>query len=158
MKFKTKNKGKAKWWLGFTSLVLSVVTLVAVGLGFSKLADTKTVTNSDYTIGSITETGKAVESKYSAYMKQAENVDGLTIDIDEEKTTVTYKVAFYDEDGKFISMTESLESDFDSTATPETAETFRVIVTPYQVDGENVELNIFNMGKYTSQLEVTFNK
>lgn len=152
------KKGKLKWLLTIVSVVLSIATLVAVCVGLNNLADTKSVNKSDYAIGTINETGKVVESKQSAYMKDAESVDGLTIDIDEETATITYKVAFYDEDGNFISMTESLESDFDATNIPENADTFRVVITPYAVDGENVELSIFNMGKYTSQLDVSFNK
>jgi len=158
MNLTEKKKNKLKWWLTLTSIVLSVATLVAVCVGLGKIGDTKNVSNSDYAIGTINETGKIVDSKQSAYMKDAETIDGLVIDIDEETATITYKVAFYDEDGKFISMTESQESDFDATNIPENADTFRVVITPYQVDGENVELNIFNMSKYTSQLDVSYNK
>ena len=155
----TKKKNKLKWLLTIGSAVLSVVALVGVCFGFSNLAKTKSVDNGDFAVGTIVaESGKIVESKHSAYMKDAENVDGLTIDIDEETATITYKVAFYDEDGKFISMTETMDEDFDATNIPENATQFRVVVTPYQVDGENVELNIFNMSKYTSQLEITYNK
>lgn len=155
----TKKKNKLKWLLTITSAVLSVVAIVGVCFGLSNLAKTKSVDNGDFAVGTIVaESGKIVESKHSAYMKDAENVDGLTIDIDEETATITYKVAFYDEDGKFVSMTETMDEDFDATNIPENATSFRVVVTPYQVDGENVELNIFNMSKYTSQLEITYNK
>lgn len=158
MKLSEKKKGKLKWLLTITSVVLSVITLVAVCVGLGNLADTKNVDRNDYAIGTIAETGKIVESKQHAYMKDAENVDGLVIDIDEENATITYKVAFYDADGNFISMTETMSEDFDTTNIPENADTFRVEITPNQVDGENVELNIFNMGKYTSQLDVSYNK
>ena len=154
----TKKKNKLKLILSIASVVLSVITLVSMIVFFNNLADTKKVDKSDFAIGTINETGKIVESKQSAYMKDAENVDGLTIEIDEDTATITYKVAFYNEDGEFISMTESLDADFDATTIPENADTFRVVITPYQVDGENVELNIFNMGKYTSQLDVSFAK
>ena len=154
----TKKKNKLKLLLTITSVILSIITFVAVCVGLSKLSPTKSVDNNDYAIGTIAESGKIVESKQSVYMKDAETIDGLTIGIDEETATITYKVAFYDEDGKFISMTESLDADFDATTIPENADTFRVVITPYQVDGENVELNIFNMGKYTSQLDVSFVK
>ena len=155
----TKKKTRLKWLLTIGSAVLSVVALVGVCFGVSNLAKTKSVNNGDFAVGTIVaESGKIVESKHSAYMKDAENVDGLTIDIDEETATISYKVVFYDEDGKFISMTETMDEDFDATNIPENATSFRVVVTPYQVDGEDVELNIFNMAKYTSQLEITYNK
>ena len=145
--------------LSIVSVVLSVITLIALVIGLNNITtSTRNVDNGDYAIGTINETGKIVESKQSAYMKDAETIDGLTIEIDEETATITYKVAFYDEDGKFISMTESQDADFDTANIPENADTFRVVITPYQVDGENVELNIFNMSKYTSQLDVSYNK
>ena len=158
MKLSERKKGKVKWWLTITSVILSIATLVAVCVGLGNIADTKNVSKSDYAIGTINETGKIVESKQSAYMKDAETIDGLVIDIDEETATITYKVAFYDEDGNFISMTDAQETDFDTANVPENADTFRVVITPYAVDGENVELNIFNVSKYTSQLDVSYNK
>ena len=153
-----KKRNKLKLILTIVSIVLSIATLISVCVGINSMKMTQSVGRTDYAIGTINETGKIVESKQSVYMKDAESVDGLTIEIDEETATITYKVAFYDEDGKFISMTESLESDFDATITPENADTFRVIITPYAVDGENVELNVFNMGKHISQLDVSFAK
>lgn len=154
-----KKKSKLKLILSCVSIFLSIMTLIALVIGLNNITtSTKNVSNSDYAIGTINETGKIVESKQSAYMEDAETIDGLVIELDEETATITYKVAFYDEDGNFISMTDALETDFDTANIPENADTFRVVITPYQVDGENVELNIFNMNKYTSQLDVTFNK
>lgn len=154
-----KKKSKLKLILSCVSIFLSIMTLIALVIGLNNITtSTKNVSNSDYAIGTINDTGKIVESKQSAYMKDAETIDGLVIEIDEETATITYKVAFYDEDGNFISMTDAMETDFDATTIPETADTFRVVITPYAVDGENVELNIFNMNKYTSQLDVSYNK
>ena len=154
-----KNKGKLKWVITLVSLFLSIATLVAVCVGLGNLnKTTENVSRNDYTIGTITQTGKFADSKQHAYMKDAETIDGLVIDIDEENATITYKVAFYNEDGEFISMTESMETDFDSANIPESATSFRVEITPNQVDGENVELNIFNLSNYTSQIEITYNK
>lgn len=153
-----KSKSKLKMALSIISVILSIITIVALFVGLGKLADTKILSNSDYSIGTINESGKIVESKQSAYSKDAYSVDGMSIELDEETATITYKVAFYDKDGKFVSMTDALDADFDTANIPETAETFRVVITPLAVDGESVELNIFNVGKYVSQLKVTFNK
>lgn len=153
-----KSKSKLKMALSIISVILSIITIVALFVGLGKLADTKTLSNSDYSIGTINESGKIVESKQSAYSKDTYSVDGMSIELDEETATITYKVAFYDKDGKFVSMTDTLDADFNTANIPETAETFRVVITPLAVDGEPVELNIFNVGKYVSQLKVTFNK
>lgn len=152
------KKNKLKWILTIVSFILSIATLVSVVVGINKMTDTKHLNKTDYSIGTISNTGKIVESKQSAYMKNAETVDGLVIDIDEETATITYKVAFYDEDGDFISMTSPLETDFETANIPENADTFRIVITPYPVDNENVELTIFNVGGYLSQLDVSFNK
>lgn len=157
-KLNEKKKGKLKLGLSIVSIVLSIITLVAVCVGLGNLADNKTLGNNDYAIGTINATGKVVESKQSAYTKNTYATDGMVIELNEETATITYKVAFYDKDGKFVSMTEALDKDFETTTIPETATTFRVVVTPLAVDGNAVELNIFNVGKYTSQLKVTIKK
>ena len=153
------KNNKLKWVITLVSLFLSIATLVAVCVGLGNLNETtESVSRSDYKIGTITETGKFADSKQHAYMEDAETIDGLVIDIDEENATITYKVAFYNEDGEFISMTESMETDFDTANIPESATSFRVEITPNAVDGEPVELNIFNLNNYTSQIEITYNK
>ena len=156
--FKIK-KEKAKTFFAIASFLLSIVTLVAVSFAFTKdKSTTETVGNFAYERGNVDESGKVVESKKALVMKDARNVDGLTIDIDEENATITYRVVFYGEDGAYLSTTESMETDFDASMTPEGAETFRIIVTPYQVDGEDVEIGFLAMSKYAKQLDVTYNK
>ena len=51
-----------------------------------------------------------------------------------------------------------LDADFDATEIPETAAFFRIVITPNQVDGEDVVLSVLNAGKYAGQLEVTYSK
>lgn len=157
-KLSENKKNKFKFALTIVSVILSIVTLIAVCVGLGNLADTKTLGNSAFGIGTISETGKIVESKQNAYTKKAYSIDGMAIELDEETATITYKVAFYDEDGAFVSMTDALDEDFVTSTIPATAKTFRVVVTPLAVDGEPVELNIFNVGKYISQIQVTINK
>ena len=106
----------------------------------------------------VDENGKRVESKRSIVMKDTRNVDGLTIDIDEENATVSYRVVFYGVDGEYLSTTESMTTDYEKKDTPDDAETFRVVVTPNKVDGEDVEIGVLDVGKYASQLAVTYKK
>ena len=109
-------------------------------------------------MGTIDENGTMVDSKKSIGMEDAETVDGLVIDIDEESATISYRVVFYGEEGEYISTTDMLDVDYDVTSAPEGAETFRVVITPYQVDGEDVSISIFGISKYAKQLDVTYNK
>ena len=156
IKFK---KDKMKTLLIVLSFVLSLITTIAVCFGISNATKTtQSVSKSEFVLGSVDESGKVIESKKSIVMENAKNVDGLTIDIDEENATITYRVVFYGEDGEYLSTTESLETDYDATSTPETAETFRVVITPYQVDGEDVKIGYFTINKYAKQLDITYNK
>jgi len=153
------RKDKVKSLLIVLSFLLSLVTTLAVCFGIAKATETtQTVRKSEYVLGSIDESGKVIESKKSIVMENAKSVDGLTIDIDEENATVSYRVVFYGEDGEYLSTTESMETDYDATSVPESAETFRVVVMPYQVDGEDVKINMFTIGKYAKQLDITYNK
>lgn len=149
---------KANLIMTITAVVLSVLALAGVIVAMHKDNTTAKTNATMFTTGAITETGKIVESKQSAYLKDMQTTDGLKIELDEETATITYKVVFYDEEDKFISMTESLDADFVAENIPENATQFRVVITPLAVDGEAVELSIFNMAKYVNQLEVEFNK
>lgn len=156
-KMNENKKNKLRWALTIGSICLSVVTLIALCVGLGNITKTKTLKNSDYAVGSIDASGKIIESKQNIYTKDAYSVDGMTIEIDED-ATITYKVAFYDEKDAFISMTDAKTVDFVASEIPATAKTFRVIVTPNPVDGEPVEVTFLNSNKYTSQLEITYNK
>lgn len=158
-KFRKGKKGKFKTLLIVFSFLMSLLTTVSVMFAITN--DKKTTENVgslDYVLGTIDENGKMVDSKKSIVMEDAETVDGLTIDIDEETATISYRVVFYGEDGEYLSTTDMLEEDYDATSAPESAETFRVVITPYQVDGEDVSISIFGISKYAKQLDVSYNK
>ena len=152
------KKDKFKWILTGLAMVLIIGILVSVCISVNKLHTLQNVTNSDYEITSISSTtGKNVDSKLHIAMKKAKTVDGMKIKFGND-AQITYKVAFYDEDEKFVSMTDALSEDFDTSKIPATAKTFRVEITPNQVDGKDVELTVWNMSKYASQLEISYNK
>ncbi len=151
------KRSKASLVASIVAVVLSVLTVlgIAIGIGNSKITSTK-VNRFDYKNGAITETGKVIESNESAVLKSTKTVKDMSIELDEETATITYKVAFYDKDGNFISMTEDQNSDFDLTAVPENATTFNVMITPNEVDGEAVKLDVFNRARYVKQLKISF--
>ena len=156
----TKKKSKLILWITIISFIMSAVMFGAFVVGLTRPDEdnTDTVGTFGYSLGTVDESGKVVESKKSAIQKEMQTVSGMDIQLDEETATVTYKVVFYDENKDYISTTESLSADYDAELTPENAKFFRVIITPYQVDGEDVELSVWNMSKYTKQLEVSYNK
>ena len=155
------RKNKLTWWLVVISFVMSAVMFGAFIFGVvSNDTDSTTdvLSSNDYTLGTIDDSGKILESKKSAYTKDMYDVTDLEITVDEETVTVTYRVVYYDEDKEFISATEELEGDYEITSLPENAKYFRLVVTPYMVDGEDVTLTVFNKAKYVEQLEVTYKK
>lgn len=159
-------KKTKKWVIGVSiaSVVLSAVTAVSVFAGLHQSKKTTETANlTMYRVGTIdydgeNATGKILDSNHSIVLKEMKSIDGLKVDIDEETATVTYGVAFYNADKEFISYATNLDADFDSSTIPEGAEYFRIVITPLAVDGEPVDVNVFNMSKYESQVEVTYDK
>ena len=153
--FKTN---KRKWF--FTGIAFLLITIVLVGFGIKLNKQEKTVTLNglNYSIGAISSTtGKNVDSKLSIYTKNYGNVDGMEIKLNED-ATITFKVAFYDEDKHFIAMSDALDEDFDTEDIESGSKYFRVVVTPNQVDGEDVKLNVINFIQYANMLKITYNK
>lgn len=153
------KKTKTALVVSITAIALSVITALSllIGLGNSKVT-TEKVSPSMYERGTITETGKIIDSNESLYLEEMQTVSSLKIEVDEETVNVTYKVAFYDEDEEFITLTEDKAEDFEILDVPETAKYFRVVITPNEVDGEAVKLNIFNHDKYAKQLTITYDR
>lgn len=152
-----KNKKINNLFTGI-SVLLIIGLLVALCVNVGKLNTSRKVTNLDYAITSISSTtGKDVDSNLHISMKNKKAVDGLSIKLS-DNAQITYKVAFYDEDGAFVSMTTAQSADFDNSNIPSTAETFRVEITPNQVDGKDVTITIWNISNYTAQLTIVYNK
>lgn len=149
---------KSKWVLTLVAFLLVAVVLIGFGVKISQQEKTVSVGGLNYSIGSInSSTGKNVESHKSIYTRNMGNVDGLEIKVSED-ATITYKVAFYDEDKEFIEMSTASAEDFDIEDLPEGAVYFRVVITPNQVDGEDVNVSIFNVLHYANMLKITYNK
>lgn len=151
------KKSKTSLVVSIVAMLLSVVTVLA--LVFSLGSSQVTTTSANATMfknGAINEDGKVIESNLSAVLSEAKTVKDMKIEIDEESAVITYKVAFYDKDGNFISMTDEQVADFDVNEIPQDADTFRVVVTPNEVDGEAVKINSLNRAKYVKQLKVSF--
>lgn len=138
----------------FGAVVLVVVMIVGIFLKLGRMETNQTLSNTSYSIGSVdTSSGKVIESRQNAYTKSMYKVDNMEITLSDD-ATISYKVFFYDKDKDFISATNSLNADFDLNTLPSSAEYFRVVITPAQVDGENVVLNLINLSKYTNQIRI----
>ena len=153
-----RRKNKARWALTLITFFMTIIMFSTFIFGIiNKSSETADVGLLGWSVGNVGADGKIVESKESIYTRELNLVEGMEITYADE-ATVKYKVVFYDEDKNYISTTEDISKDYDSTSTPETAKYFRVIVTPRQVDGENVKINSFTAFKYANQLEIVYNK
>lgn len=149
---------KSKWILTLVAFLLVAVVLISFGVKLSQQEKTVSVNGFNYSIGTIdSTTGKVADSKKSIYTKNMGNVDGLEIKVNDD-ATITYKVAFYDEEKEFIEMSTASAEDFDVEDLPEGAVYFRVVITPNQIDGEDVNVSIFNVLHYANMLKITYNK
>lgn len=154
-----KRKSKVRWTITIISFVMSIIMFGAFVFGLFT-APPKTTDNVgalDYVIGSIDDSGKMIESYKSIYTKDMHSVSGLKVEVEKDSSFITYKVVFYDEDKNYISATEALANNYDETLAPEGAEYFRVVVTPNQVDGEDVVITALNIKKYSKQIAITYN-
>lgn len=89
---------KSKWILTLVAFLLVAVVLIGFGVKLHQQEKTVSVNGFNYSIGTISgTTGKVADSKKSIYTKNMGNVDGLEIKVNDD-ATITYKVAFYDED------------------------------------------------------------
>ena len=137
--------------------VLAWVVATISGMGTTKNLTGSKFNNSAFTIGSISETtGKSIESKQNIALKEMYKLEGSEIKMKDD-ASVSVKVFFYDEDGKFISATD-LSGTFVNSTAPETSVFFRLVITPAQVDGEPVTITTFNMNNYINQISVVVAK
>ena len=152
------KSSKAKWAITVISFIMSLIMFGAFifSLFNAPAKTTDTIGVFGYAIGKVDDSGRIVESRESIYSKELNSVAGLEIKVEADRSIVTYQLAFYDEDKEYVSTTESYAGDFDGVI-PENAEYFRIIITPNQVDDEDVKISIFNINKYAKQLTVTYN-
>lgn len=141
-----------------TVLIFVLITILSVGLisVAVKLDDsikTRDVRASEYIIGALGDTGQEKEDTGSIVTEDFINVSGLTITVKED-ANVTYKLYFYDDKKEFISTSEELDSDSNSTTVVEGAKYFKIVITP---TGDS-EISNLEISKYAKRLTVTVNK
>lgn len=148
---------KVKWIITAVLFVVLIGLVIGLTVRLNNNETSKTLTTFNYEIGAIdTTTGSEIDSQQSIRQKSLANVDGMKIEVAED-SQVTYKVLFYDEEETFVSATSSLSGDF-AEEVPETAEYFKIVITPNEVDGEPVTVSVFNCDRYSQMLTVSYNK
>ena len=155
-----KKKFKTRYIFIIVSVMLSLVTAVSAIISVHNSQETTIkIGATSFVTGVVdSESGKVFDSKYSLVMKNMQSVDGLKVDVDEDTVTVGYRIAFYDENKDIIELTQELVSDYDSAIQPENAEYFRIIIYPFAVDGERIEIGLLNSVGYVNQLDIEIDK
>lgn len=150
-KYRSNKSGKSnKVLIGILFLLVAVlaVGMVTALFRIDSQIQTKTLTSIDYEVGTLAEdTGLEDDFTGSIRSKDSYNVEGLTIKVKDE-SKISYKLFFFDEEGKFLSVAE------DTSSIPETASTFKILVTPT----ESVEIGTFGIKTYSDLITVTYNK
>ena len=155
------RKDKIKWVVTFVAITLLSVMVLAMGLNLSKFNTEKRINVSDYVIGAIDNSGKVVETSRSLYTKDLIKIDGFEIDVADD-ANIQFVVICYDAEEKFIGTVngqgDMSEEKMTELGFNENTAYFRVVINPAPVDGEPVELNLFNKAKYADQLTITYKK
>lgn len=138
-----------------------VGTVAAMGIHLIKNEDTAKVNVFQFSVGKInTTSGALIDSAQGFVTKNFLKAEGLKIEVKDD-ATITYTLAFYDEDKDLLSsggIVSNQTADFAATSVPATAEYFRIMIVPNQVDGESVTCNLLNMTSYVSQLDISHHK
>ena len=150
-----KNKTKINLIIGAVAVL--AIMLVVSFFKIDGLVANKKLSNSNYGIGAISAEGKVIESKLSFYTKDLLTVEGSEVTLKDD-ATITYRVFFYDEDEKFLSATEELNENLSEEDIVEGAKFFRVMITPADIDGEDVVCSKTNRAKYVEQIIISIAK
>lgn len=133
------------------ALLASVVTLFVM---LDRQTSTTVIGGEAYSIGTLNDSGEAVEGDASIYLRKAVTVDGLKVEIAKD-ANVTYKLYFFDQNGKFVSATSEQTANFDGVI-PENAASVRVLITP--IEDEDGKVSLIEVLGYAKQVTVTVNK
>ena len=157
---------KVRKRISFKNILLVVLSCIAVFASFfavfkvSKQDTKKTLGLTDYTIATLNASGVETESRLHLVSEDFLKVDGMEVKM-KDGATVSYKLYFYDEEKVLLStngVTDKLTVNYDTTNLPATAKYFKIVITPAEVDGEDVTVNLFNKNTYVKQISVSYEK
>lgn len=145
---------KIKWIVVFLLLIVIGGGLIATVVKLNNSIKTVDIGSSAYSVGTLsTTTGEYVEDTSAIYTKDFIKVEGLTIKVKQD-ANISYKLFFYDSEKEFLSASEALTTDTNSTAVVTNAKYFKIMITP---NADN-DVSVFEVSKYADRLTVTVNK
>jgi hypothetical protein len=150
-----KKSDAVKWVITAIVGLALIAAVAALGVKLHRQTTTTTIGGEAYSIGTIDETGTYKEGDTAIYLRKAITTDGLKCEL-EENAKIKYQLFFYDKDGKFLSASAELTTDYDGTNIPETAESVKIMITP--TADEDGKVSLMEVLGYANQLTVTVNK
>lgn len=154
-RYNAVKSNKLQWIVTFFMILVLTAGFVAITVMFVKKDSVKTLTATNYEIGEIADTGKAVaDSDGAVRTKEFINADGLKIELGKD-ATVTYAVFFYDEEKVLVSVVDNLSTNYYGVV-PKEAKYAKVEITP--TADEDGKVSAAELKYYTAQVTVSYNK
>lgn len=154
-RYNAVKSNKFRWLVTFFMIFILTAGFIAITVMFVKKDKVKTLTFTNYEIGEIADTGKAVaDSDGAVRTKEFINADGLKIELGKD-ATVTYAVFFYDEEKVLVSVVDNLSTNYYGVV-PKEAKYAKVEITP--TADEDGKVSAAELKYYTAQVTVSYNK
>lgn len=146
---------KVKWVITLLVGLLLIGAIIGLFIKLDRQTSTTTIGGEAYSIGLIDDTGANESGDTAIYLREAITTDGLTCKLAKD-AKISYQLFYYDKDGKFLSASDVMTADFDSSDIPEGAESVRIMITP--TDDEDGKVTFTEVLGYANQLIVTVNR
>lgn len=152
---KHKKGDKIKWVITFLVGIGLITSVAALTVKLNRQTTTTTIGGEAYSIGAIGSDGLYFENDTSIYLRKAITTKGLKCELAED-AKIKYQLFYYDKDGKFISSSAEMTTDFDGVGIPDAAESVKIVITP--TADEDGKVSLVEVLAYASQLTVTVNR
>lgn len=158
MSAKFRNFGRSNLWtVIFTLVVIALIgAVIAFGIKLDRQTTTERLGAESYSIGALDEKGDVIkDNDLSIYTRKGVSVKGLTCELGED-AKIKYQLYYFDKDGKFVSASEVLTTNFNGTGVPEGATTAKIVITP--TADEDGKVSITELFGYAAQLTVQYDR
>ena len=147
-----KRSDTVKWVIIFLLVIGIIGAVVALFVQMDRQTTVTTIGPEAYSVGALDEAGEQTDADTSIVTRDAFTTDGLKVELADD-ATVTYELFFYDADGKFISSTGALSSNFSVLTMPLNAEMAKIVITP--TEDEDGTVSLTEVWGYADQITVT---
>ena len=155
-RFKTKRKISWKKLISAIAVVVILLGSIA-GIRACTKDETKTISASAFSRGSLDENGEYVETNASLYTPEAIACRGLKI-VPDFDAQFTYDVYYYDYQDNFVDKKLGFKKSYDEDYPLYIATHCRIVIHPNNSDGENNEISWLEVRSIAKKLTITVDK